>query len=199
MRWYYMPELLPPVYAGIDSMRATAETEDTELRQFYAVRDTILANFFVQTCDVKTLQYWEQLLGIELDGGETIAQRRQMILMYLVANWQITKPYVEKVGIGYFGEGNFSVTYDPDNHLIVDIRMWNSDYNFVRRFVKWFERVCPAHIKWDAVPVFPSESIIASISRGMAANIAKCEASMVSGSETLYLGQTPQVVETLEV
>lgn len=199
MRWYYMPDLLPPVYAGIESMRATAETEDVELRNFYAIRDSILANFYVQTCDVKTLQYWEQLLEIELDGGETIDQRRQMILMYLIANWQITKPYVEKVGVGYFGEGNFAITYDPDNHLIVDIRMWNSDYNFVRRFVKWFERVCPAHVKWDAVPVFPSESDVVGISRVMAADVAVSRASMTTGTVTLYLGPNAQTVETAEI
>lgn len=199
MRWYDLPGLLPPIYDGIESMHETAQTENTELLSLYAVRDSILANFYVQTCDVKTLQYWEQLLEIELDGGETIDQRRQMILLYLVSNWQITKPYVEEVGIGYFGEGNFSITYDPDNHLIVDVRMWNSDYNFVRRFVKWFERVCPAHIKWDAVPVFPSESEIASSSNAYAADIMQMSASCSWGNGTIYLGQTAIIADWVEV
>lgn len=199
MRWYYMPDLLPPVYAGIDSMRATAETEDAELRQFYAVRDAVMANFYIQTCDVKTLQYWESLLEIELDGGETIEQRRQLILIYLIANWQITKPYVEKIGIEYFGEGNFFMTYDPENHLIVDIRMFNSEYNFVRKFVLWFERVCPAHVQWCAVPVFPTESTVECTSRALGATFAKSEASMSYGTETLYLGPNAQTVETVTI
>lgn len=199
MRWYYMPDLLPPVYAGIDSMRATAETEDTELRNLYSLRDSILANFHVQTCDVKTLQYWERLLDIEVDADETLDERRAMIMIYLVANWQITDRYVTEVGIGYFGAGNFAIEYDADNHLIVNLRMVHPNINAITRFIRWFEKVCPAHIAWQAGPVFPSNEDVVSIARGIGAMVATAQMSMTTGTATLYLGPNSQTVQTVDV
>lgn len=199
MRWYNLQELLPPVYAGVTSMYETAVTENTELLGLYAIRDLILKNFFIQTCDVKTLQYWEQLLDIELFGDETLDDRRQMIMLYLVSNWQITKPYVEKVGRDYFGEGNFTIDYDENNHLIVYVRMYNSEYNPIHRFVKWFEKVCPAHIKWWATPAYCSESQVDCSSESISATFCTCKATSSVGTQTIYLGETPYVMDWVEV
>lgn len=199
MRWYDLPDLLPPVYDGIQSMHETAVTENTELLGLYAIRDAILANFYVQTCDVKTLQYWERLLDIELYGDETIDERRKMILIYLVSNFQITKPYVQEVGEDYFGEGNFTVDYDPDNHLKVEIRMYYAEWNATKRFIKWFEKVCPAHIEWFAGPTFPSECEVVGSSNAIVADKMRCTASCSSGSETLYLGQDAVNADWVEV
>lgn len=201
MHWYDLQELLPPVYAGVQSMYETAVTENIELQELYAIRSAILRNFFVQTCDVKTLQYWEQLLGIENYGGETIAQRRAMIMLYLVNNWQITKPYVQHVGEDYFGEGNFSIEYDENNHLIVYLRMTNADWMPTRKFMRWFEKVCPAHIQWDAANVKPSESVVVSTSNAIVADKMRCTASMVVGTEpdTIYLGQDSFLADWIEV
>lgn len=200
MRWYDLPDLLPPVYAGIQSMYETAATENEELKGYYAIRDAILANFYPQTCDVKTLQYWEQLLDIELYGDETIDERRKMIMIYLVSNFQITKPYVFEVGESYFGEGNFTIDYDPDNHLIVEMRMYYADYNATKRFVKWFEKVCPAHIQWFAGPTFPSEIEVVSMSNAIVVDKMRCTASCSSGTgDTVYLGQNSYNADWVEV
>lgn len=199
MRWYDLPDLLPPVYAGIDSMFAVADTENTELKAAYAIRNAILDNFFIQTCDLKTLQYWEQLLGIEIDEGETVDERRAMILIYLVANWQITDSYITEIGIGYFGEGKFAIEYDAENHLKINLRMVHPDVVAINRFMRWFITVCPAHIDWFAGPVFPSEETVVSIARGIGAYIAVCQASMTAGTATLYLGPTSQTIDTVEV
>lgn len=199
MRWYNLQELLPPVYAGVTSMYETAVTENTELLGLYAIRELILKNFFIQTCDVKTLQYWEQLLDIELFGDETLEDRRQMILLYLVNNWQITKPYVEKVGKEYFGEEFFLLEYDPDNHLIVTINMYEAAYNPVRRFIKWFEKVCPAHIQWQATPIYRSNSIVDCSSESVGATFCTCKATSSTGTQTIYLGNTSYTADWVEV
>lgn len=200
MRWYDLPDLLPPVYAGVRSMYETAETENTELKGYYAIRDAVLANMFPQTCDVKTIQYWEQLLDIELYGDETIEERRKMIMIYLVSNFQITRPYVFEVGEGYFGEGNFTIDYDPDNHLIVEMRMYNAEWNATKRFVKWFEKVCPAHIQWFAGPTYPSNSDVVSIARGIVADKMRMSASCSAGTGiTFYLGENAVTADWVEV
>lgn len=199
MRWYNLQELLPPVYAGVTSMYETAVTENTELLGLYAIRELILKNFFIQTCDVKTLQYWEQLLDIELFGDETLDDRRQMILLYLVSNWQITRPYVEKVGKEYFGDEYFSIEYDTTNHLIVTIHIYESAYNPIRRFVKWFEKVCPAHIQWQATPTYRSESLVDCSSECVSATFCTCKATSSTGTQTIYLGNTSYTADWVEV
>lgn len=177
MIWYDLQELLPPVFAAVQSMYETAVAENEELKAAYSIRNAIFSNFFVQTCDVKTLQYWEQLLDIELFGTETIEERRAMILLYLVNNWQITKPFVEYQMEQFFGEGNYSFEYNPENNLIVDIHMYDASYNNVRRFLRWFEKVCPAHISWDNSVTYRSEETVDLSTNEICATIATCHAT----------------------
>jgi hypothetical protein len=199
MRWYDLQDLLPPVYAGVRSMYETAVTENIELQELYAVRNAILDNFFVQTCDLKTIQYWEQLLDIELYGGETLDDRRRMIMLYLVSNWQITKPYVEKVGAEYFGE-NFALEYDEENHLIVTIHFYDSPFNPIRRFVKWFQKVCPAHIQWQATPTYISDCLVDCTNTSLSTDFATCVATSSMGQNaTLYLGQSSTTADWINL
>lgn len=190
MRWYDLQDLLPPVYAGVQSMYETAVTENEELKAAYAVRDAIFANFFVQTCDIPTLQYWEQLLDIELYGGETPDERRATILLYLVNNWQITKPFVEYRMEQFFGEGNYSFDYSSTNNLVVDIRMYDANYNSIRRFLKWFEKVCTAHVQWHAHDYLRADGTNYITPLSLTHETAYSSASMSMGNGTLYLGQT---------
>lgn len=190
MRWYDLPDLLPPVYSGIRSMYETADTENTELKEAYALRNAIMRNFFVQTCDIKTLQYWEGLLGIDVIPGETVQERRDIILLYLVNNWQITKPYVEYQMYTAFGAGNYLFEYDSENNLIVHIGMYDTSYPKIRQFMRWFEKVCPAHIKWDSAHIERSDATN-HISAGTTTNYSvKSSCTMSTGADTLYLGST---------
>ena len=150
MHWYYIPDLLPPVYRQIKSMFAVADAEDIELRQYLAINEQVLANFFIQTCDIATIEYWEQLLGIELYGFETIQQRRDLIILYLTNSTLITDLYVKKVLTDMFGAGNFVYEHDPNNPFILRLQVDNTSDDAARRFIQWFTRVCPAHVFWTA-------------------------------------------------
>lgn len=199
MRWYDLQTLLPPVYAGIKSMYATAESENTELLESKADYAKILENFFIQTCDVSTLEYWENIMGIKLYGDETIESRRQMVLLYLANNWQITKPYVKQRMLELFGVGNYEFEYDEYNNLIVNVRVYDASTNAIKRFLDWFTKVCPAHIRW----------LYGHIENTQAANYISCgttshesvttSGSMQFGTGTIYLGQSQMTVPFVEV
>lgn len=199
MRWYDLPSLLPPVYANIKSMHATADTENTELLSVKASIKEILDNFFIQTCDEETLSEWERIIGIELYGDETIETRRQMVLLYLANNWQITAPYVKQQMLDLFGVGNYEFEYDPQNHLHVYLRIINASTNAIRRFTNWFCKVCPAHIKWGAVHTETSEAIneIPANTTGHFGVSSSC--TMAMGSETLYLGENSYSINWVEL
>lgn len=199
MRWYDLQTLLPTVYAGIKSMYATAESENTELLEAKADYTKILDNFFVQTCDVTTLEYWENIVGINLYGDETIESRRQMVLLYLANNWQITQPYVKQRMLELFGVGNYSFEYHQDNHLIVNVLIQDATTNAIRRFIDWFTKVCPAHIQW----------LYGHTENTQATNYISCgttshetvttSCTMTTGTGTLYLGGTSYTVPWIEV
>ena len=155
MRWYSIPELLPPVYRQVKSMEAVAQAEDDVLGgvekpqpSYMELTNQILANFFIQTCDLDTIQYWENLLEIELYGTETIEERRAQIILYLSRTQAITDPYAKQVLKDMFGDGNWVYEHDPDNNLILNIEIYNAIDDKVRRFLQWFCRVCPAHVQW---------------------------------------------------
>lgn len=199
MRWYDLQTLLPTVYAGIKSMYATAESENTELLEAKADYTKILDNFFVQTCDVTTLEYWENIVGINLYGDETIESRRQMVLLYLANNWQITQPFVKQRMLELFGVGNYSFEYHQDNHLIVNVLIQDATTNAIRRFIDWFTKVCPAHIQW----------LYGHTENTQATNYISCgttshetvttSCTMTTGTGTLYLGGTSYTVPWIEV
>lgn len=199
MRWYDLQTLLPTVYAGIKSMYATAESENTELLEAKADYTKILDNFFVQTCGVQTLEYWENLIGITLYGDETIESRRQMVLLYLANNWQITQPFVKQRMLELFGVGNYSFEYHQDNHLIVNVLIQDATTNAIRRFIDWFTKVCPAHIQW----------LYGHTENTQATNYISCgttshetvttSCTMTTGTGTLYLGGTSYTVPWIEV
>lgn len=199
MRWYNLQDLLPPVYANIKSMYATAETENTELLNVRLSIRQILENMYIQTCDLETLEYWERTIGIELYGDETEESRRRMVLLYLADNWQITKPYVESVMLELFGEGNFVFEYGYNNNLIVKIRMFDATTNAIKRFMNWFQTVCPAHIMWGA---YHTENTQATnyVSAGTTNHYSvSSQCTVTSGSDTLYLGTSPQTFDTMEL
>lgn len=199
MRWYNLQDLLPPVYANIKSMYATAETENTELLNVRLSIRQILENMYIQTCDLETLEYWERTIGIELYGDETEESRRRMVLLYLADNWQITKPYVESVMLELFGEGNFVFEYDFNNNLVVKIKMFDVTTNAIKRFINWFQTVCPAHIMWGA---YHTENTQATnyVSAGTTNHYSvSSQCTVTAGSDTLYLGTSVQTFDTMEL
>lgn len=199
MRWYDLPSLLPPVYYSIKSMHAVADTENTELLSAKSAMESMLDNFFIQTCDVQTLEYWESLIGIKLYGDETIDGRRSMVMLYLANDWQITKPYVTSIMDRLFGHDHYTFEYSAGNNLSVEIRMYDVTTNAIRRFIDFFTEVCPAHVEWGTYHTENSQSTnyISACTESHYSVSSEC--AMSTGSGTLYLGGTAYTVPWVEL
>lgn len=72
-----LPEWFKPILEYIAIMEAYA----LPLSSFQNVAEQIRNNFFIQTCDEATLQYWERILGLTIQTGDTLDYRRQRIMM----------------------------------------------------------------------------------------------------------------------
>ena len=203
MKWFDVPdELLPPVYRKIKDMYAYARSLDTELREFLLYARRILANFFVQTCDLQTLEYWEQLLNIRLYGDETIEDRRRNVLLYLNNSTPTTEAYVRKVLTDLFGEDNYNLYFDVENNRPYDlyIEVKNTDINTLNKFMYWFTAMCPAHILLNAVHTEDAESEFEVYAGAQSDYDTYAQTTAPStGTETLYLGSDAYETEYIEI
>lgn len=199
MHWYNLTDLLPPVFSSIKSMFAAADTENTELLKINISAGKLRDNFYIQTCDVETIKYWESLLDITPSPSETLDQRRNDVLTHIVNNQPITEPYVKKVLLDTFGEGNYSFEYDVNNNLIVYVSVYNKPIEDVERFFRWFSLVCPAHIDWFFEHVDTSDTHFAIYGHAESDYGATATMTMSTGTATLYYGETAVTVDTLEL
>lgn len=202
MKWFDIPdELLPPVYKKIRDVYAYARSLDTELREFLLYANRILDNFFVQKCDLQTLEYWERLLNIRLYGDETIEERRRNVLLYLNNSTPTTEPYVRELLDRLFGSENYDMFFDVEHNrpydLYIEIR--DTELNNINKFLYWFSAMCPAHILWNAghTETADTEFEIYAGSQSDYDTVAIAEAS--TGTETLYLGSQATTFNYIEV
>lgn len=200
MFWFDIADvLLPPVYQAIKDMYAYARTLDTELRESLVNMGLVQKNFYIQTCDEDTIKEWEDLLGVSSYTGETLEERRRFILLYLNNRFPTSEPYVRHVLGNLFGDMNYSLEFDPNDPLTLSIHIYDSQSEKIRRFLDWFAKMCPAHIKWTN----------AHTERSQATNYIACgttshttvttSATMSVGTETLYLGDTELTVPWVEL
>lgn len=200
MHWYDLTNLLPPVFRNIKSMFAAADSENTELLKIQVISGKISENFYIQTCDNATLQYWESLLNIQIFDGETTEERREDILRHLTNNQPITEPYVKQVLTDTFGAGNYEIYHTPDNNLEVHISVYDADsYDKVDSFFRWFSVVCPAHILWFFENVSRADSDVYVYGHAESDVGSVATMSINSGTAVLYYGPTSVIVDTLEL
>lgn len=200
MFWFDIADvLLPPVYQAIKDMYAYARTLDTELRESLANMIAVRTNFFIQTCDEETLEYWENLLGISSYTGETIEERRNFVLMYLNNRFPTSEPYIRHVMDNMFGESNYILTFDPLDPFSIRLSFVDTNYDRIKKFLVWFQKMIPAHLRW----------LYGHIENTQATNYISCgttshetvttSCTMTTGTGTLYLGENSYTVPWIEV
>ena len=200
MFWFDIAdELLPPVYRAIKDMYAYARTLDTQLRESLTDMLAVRQNFFIQTCDLQTIEYWESLLGITLYGGETLEDRRQMIMIYLNNRFPTSEPYVRHVMETLFGAGNYDLEFDPDDPFFIHVKMFDSPYETIKRFWDWFLKMRPAHIIFTKSYTERAygEIFVSSISPSQ--YMSKATASVTYGTGTVWLGDTQYTLDTMDL
>lgn len=199
MYWYNLTDLLPPVYANLKSMFAASDSENTELLEIMSLLAKVKDNFFIQTCDIQTLQYWENLLDIELYGSETIEERREMVLTYLMSNQPITEPFIKETLNKMFGQYHWAFEHDENNYLKIRISIFDTSYDQIRRFKQWFGKVCPAHIDWHTYHAENTQATNYISANTTNHNVSKTSCTMSYDSEVLYLGENSYTINTLEL
>jgi hypothetical protein len=162
MKWFDIAdELLPPAYKAIKDVYAYAKSLNGELTVWTSYLERILKNFFVQTCDIQTVEYWEHELGITPFGSETLDERREVILEHLNNQNAITEPYVRhKIEQMFHGDVYrlwFDVEHDKPFDLHIEI--YTRDVDSFIEFSSWANKMCPAHLSLNLVYSMEAEEV----------------------------------------
>lgn len=144
-----LPEFFKKIKEYPEIMKAWGAALDTVSSNTEAVN----ANLFVQTCDEKTVIYWETLLKINAPVGATLEDRQKAIIDTLSAS----KVYTLKVMNKYINDvyGVHYHSYPPTSHPWTyfhvnkppsfELSVTKGRYS-VRRFTELWWRVAPAHV-----------------------------------------------------
>ena len=114
----------PPHIKNIDEYKRISDVYDKKLRLVWEAIDKITLNQHFDLMDESECSRWEKILGIRIDGDETIEDRRRAIK----GNWASSIPYTEKrfrdVLNAMLGDDNYTLTINAEKKTLkVDIKL----------------------------------------------------------------------------
>lgn len=136
-----LPDYFKPVLEYIQIMQAHGYALDQLDNNIKSIYD----NFYIQTADTETLQYYEKLLGIIPSPNDSLSYRKDKVIQQLSLvpqfdiNWLITKLN------SLYGENGYTLTVDPVS-LSLNIDITDDRYDQVKLFYDFIWDVIPAHI-----------------------------------------------------
>ena len=135
-----LPQWFKPVLEYIAIMRAYGFS----LSDIEQAAQKIHANQYIQTCDETTLQYWERLLGLTYNIGDTDEYRRQRILMKFNQKVPYTVWHLKEALDNIYGD-DYSLTVNEDECWI-RIMVTSDIYGAVALLHNLIFQWVPAHL-----------------------------------------------------
>ena len=182
-----LPDYFKLVLEFIQIMRAHGYALD----QLDGDIQNVYNNFYIQTCDVTTLAYYEGLLDIVPSAGDTVEYRRQRVMQQLSLipqfdiNWLITKLN------GLYGMDGYTLEVDSKK-CTVDIDISSGISNALRIFYDFIWDVLPAHMELSSRQNVTTD-IPVGINIGM---VASSTVTTIINSPTVYSTDIPVGIYT---
>lgn len=159
MFWYDLRELLPPVYRAIKTMYSIAGTENETLKGSLELGSLIKDNFYIQTCDESTLQYYEALLNITIHEGDSLDDRRKNILLTINNQQPYTLPFLKEQLNVIIGEGLWRVSITDGVNMTISVT--DSFDSSISSMIFFVNRIKPAHVAFQVKSeMYSFESVI---------------------------------------
>lgn len=136
-----LPDYFKPVLEFIQIMRAHGYALD----QLDSNIQSIYDNFFIQTCDVATLSYYEGLLGILPGVNDTIDFRRQRVVQQLSLVPRFDINWLNDKLTELYGPNGYDLTVSSVDSTL-DINITSGTYAALQLFYDFIWAVLPAHI-----------------------------------------------------
>lgn len=135
-----LPEWFKPVAEYIAIMQAYA----AQLSGIESAAGQVEKNFFPQTADSESLKYWESLIGLTARAGDTLAFRRDRVMMRLNQKAPITYWHLRDRMTELFGN-DYSLKVDPQACKII-ISVTSSRYGAIDLLYDVINELVPTHL-----------------------------------------------------
>lgn len=150
--------LLPEYFQKILDFKELMNTEQIELEQLWARIEQLWLNLYIQTADIPTLEYYEDMLGLFPEPGDSIEIRRWRILSRFRRRTPFTLPMMYEVLNSLVGIGNYTVNIDVSNYIIT-FGFIDVEQDLVDEAIKVMIQSLPAHLGQIYTIVTQPESI----------------------------------------
>lgn len=140
-----LPDYFKPVLEFIQIMRAHGYALD----QLDGDIQNVYNNFYIQTCDVTTLAYYEGLLDIIPSAGDTVEYRRQRVMQQLSLIPKFDINWLRDKLTELYGKDGYDLTVSSVNSTL-SVNITSGMPNAVRLFYDFIWDVIPAHIALSA-------------------------------------------------
>lgn len=106
----------------------------------------ISANIYIQTADEPTIAWWESVLGLETQFGDTLEFRRARVLQKVSATVPFSIGFLHDQLTALFGADGYTVDVDPVE-LTLTVNVNNADYGALDLLFDLLWDVIPAHLQ----------------------------------------------------
>ena len=137
----HLPDWFKPVIEYQELMKAHGYSfgvADSEAHE-------MLMNFFIQSCDLETLEYYEKLLDIIPQSDQTLEERRAQVLALIGATQQFTEIYFRQ-RLSALVDDDYRLEIDPVNSTM-DLSIGANRYAVLETIFRLCASVVPAHIE----------------------------------------------------
>lgn len=136
-----LPDYFKPVLEFIQIMR----THGYALDQLDGDIQNVYNNFYIQTCDVTTLAYYEGLLDIIPSAGDTVEYRRQRVMQQLSLIPKFDINWLRDKLTELYGRDGYDLTVSSVNSTL-SVNITSGTYAALQLFYDFIWDVLPAHI-----------------------------------------------------
>lgn len=182
-----LPDYFKPVLEFIQIMRAhgyALNQLDSNIRSVYD-------NFYIQTCDVATLSYYEGLLGILPGVNDTIDFRRQRVMQQLSLVPRFDINWLNDKLTELYGPNGYDLTVSSVDSTL-DINITSGTYAALQLFYDFIWDVLPAHMELSSRQNVTTD-IPVGINMGM---VASSTVTTIINSPTAYSTDIPVGIYT---
>lgn len=142
-------DYMPNLYKNNIEMLNIINSEETEFETHIKFDiDNGFANNFIKTADIEGIRQYEILLDIPENNTLTVEERRQNVIMKLLASIPYTYRKLCEILDSMYGKNSYLINQDINNYTMLITTDKKNEYisTFVYELLK---KIIPANIEWE--------------------------------------------------
>lgn len=140
-------DYLPDFMTELKEMKAILDSMNPQMKKLYADLELVLNTNFIQTCNEKGIERYEQMLGIENNPSFSLEDRKFLVLSYFNSELPYTKVTLNSKLETLCGKDCYWVEYPEAG--IIKVRIGLSAKNMYDQVEKLLKRILPANLLVD--------------------------------------------------